>query len=178
MTTSCSNNGSNNNANSVTSAEDGQTPGPVSDGPVNTGPVGSRSSETAGTVDEAISTETNSASQEQQDGNNNEANDSNNNVGAATDQLGPSPMAVQTANSALNTVVTSSSATATSTLAITPTEMTLSVHRPPALPPRPQNLMLPHAGAVSRGPPQVPYTIMPPGRPRTSFFDYVVEGSH
>ena len=72
MTTSCSNNGSNNNANSVTSAEDGQTPGPVSDGPVNTGPVGSRSSETAGTVDEAISTETNSASQEQQDGNNNE----------------------------------------------------------------------------------------------------------
>ena len=172
MTASCSNNGSNNNANSVTSAEDGQTSGPVNDGP-----VGSRSPETAGTVDEAISTENNSASQEQQDGNNNEANDSNNNVGVATDQLGSSPTAVQTVNSALNTVVTSSSATATSTVAMTPTEMTLSVHRPPALPPRPQNLMLPHAGAVSRGPPQVPYTIMPPGRPRT-FFDYVVEGSH
>ena len=177
MTASCSNNGSNNNANSVTSTEDEQTSGPVNDGPVNTGPVGSRSTETAGTVDEAISTENNPTSQEQQDGNNNEANDSNNNVGAATDQLAPGPAAVQTANSAINTVATSSSATSTSTSAMTSTEMTLSVHRPPALPPRPQNLMLPHAGAVSRGPPQVPYTIMPPGRPRT-FFDYVVEGSH
>jgi hypothetical protein len=169
MTTSCSNNGSNNNANSVTSAEDGQTSGPVNDGPVNIGPVGSRSTETADTVDEAILTENNSVSQEQQDGNNNEANDSNNNVGMATAQLGPSPTSVQLANSAVNTVLTSSSATATSTVAITPTEMTLSVHRPPALPPRPQNLMLPHAGAVSRGPPQVPYTIMPPGRPRICF---------
>jgi len=34
--------------------------------------------------------------------------------------------------------------------------------RPPALPPRPPNLVLPHAGAVPRVQPQVPYTIMPP----------------
>ena len=70
------------------------------------------------------------------DGNNNEANDSNNNVGHGT--------------------TTSTSIPETTTLSVTTV-------RPPALPPRPPNLVLPHAGAVPR-PPQIPYTIMQQGK--------------
>ena len=76
------------------------------------------------------------------DGNNNEANDSNNNVGSATTMI------------TTTTPTTSSSET---TLSVS------TVARPPALPPRPPNLVLPHAGAVPR-PPQIPYTIMQQGK--------------
>ena len=76
---------------------------------------------------------TSAASVEVNDGNNNEANDDNNNVGAA--------------NSSSNAVTPS-----------TEQEVTLVVPRPPALPPRPPNLVLPHAGAVPR-PPPAPYVM-------------------
>ena len=41
---------------------------------------------------------------------------------------------------------------------VTEPEVTLVVPRPPALPPRPPNLVLPHAGAVPR-PPPAPYVM-------------------
>ena len=72
---------------------------------------------------------TTATSAEVNDGNNNEANDDNNNVGA--------PVAVNP---------------------VTEPEVTLVVPRPPALPPRPPNLVLPHAGAVPR-PPPAPYVM-------------------
>ena len=82
-----------------------------------------------------------SAASEANDGNNNEANDDNNNVGAVAN--------------ASNAVTPS-----------TEHEVTLVVPRPPALPPRPPNLVLPHAGAVPR-PPPAPY-VMQSGKPAIS----------
>ena len=76
-------------------------------------------------------TEALTASEAANDGNNNEANDDNNNVG--------------------NNV-------ANATIPNVEQEVTLVVPRPPALPPRPPNLVLPHAGAVPR-PPQTPYVM-------------------
>ena len=73
---------------------------------------------------------------EANDGNNNEANDDNNNVG--------------------NNQNENSSSTENQ-------EVTLVVPRPPALPPRPPNLVLPHAGAIPRVPP-APY-VMQSGKP-------------
>ncbi len=93
-----------------------------------------------------VTNNTTSTSAESSDGNNNEANDSNNNVGAAT-------------STALATVP-SSTGSSQHSVAMTSTETTLSVIRPPALPPRPPNLVLPHAGAVPRGL-QAPQTILP-----------------
>ena len=78
------------------------------------------------------------------DGNNNEANDTNNNVG----DLASVNNVTLSASSTTDALVTSTS-TSTNT-------------RPPALPPRPPNLVLPHAGAVPRQP-QIPYTIMQQG---------------
>ena len=69
------------------------------------------------------------------DGNNNEANDDNNNVGNQNENL-------STENQ----------------------EVTLVVPRPPALPPRPPNLILPHAGAIPRVAPPAPY-VMQSGKP-------------
>lgn len=83
---------------------------------------------------------------EQQDGNNNEANDSNNNVGTTVTSETPTTASIS-----------ASSATPGSSA-----EASLSVIRPPALPPRPPNLMLPHAGAVATRGLQMPYTIMQP----------------
>ena len=92
--------------------------------------------------------------QDNNDGNNNEANDTNNNVGAAA------------SSSAVNN--TSSASTTTDTM-VTCTSTTSTVPRPPALPPRPPNLVLPHAGAVPR-PPQLAYTIMQQGRKALLYF--------
>ena len=84
------------------------------------------------------------------DGNNNEANDTNNNVGDLA---------------SVNNVTASASLT-TDTLA-TSTSASMNT-RPPALPPRPPNLVLPHAGAVPR--PQIPYTIMQQGMKSVFFY--------
>ena len=78
------------------------------------------------------------------DGNNNEANDTNNNVGDLA---------------SVNNVTLSTSSTTDSLVTSTSTSTNT---RPPALPPRPPNLVLPHAGAVPRQP-QIPYTIMQQG---------------
>ena len=79
------------------------------------------------------------------DGNNNEANDTNNNVGDLA---------------SVNNVTLSASST---TDALATSTSTSTNTRPPALPPRPPNLVLPHAGAVPRQP-QIPYTIMQQGK--------------
>ena len=85
-----------------------------------------------------------SAASEANDGNNNEANDDNNNVGAVV---------ANATNTSSNPV----------TIPSTDQEVTLVVPRPPALPPRPPNLVLPHAGAVPR-PPPAPYVMHQSGK--------------
>ena len=97
-----------------------------------------------------------SSLQEQpQDGNNNEANDSNNNVSGASIVA----TTLVTASMPTACLTASNSVLSPETTTINASSAHLSqLLRPPALPPRPPNLVLPHAGAVPRG---LPYTIMP-----------------
>ena len=110
--------------------------------------------------------------QEQQndnDGNNNEANDSNNNVGLLaltinnTSSTTATPTPLVAASTPTTTDASATPVTTTSAAEAASSMTTLMVPRPPALPPRPPNLVLPHAGAVPRQP-QLPYTIMQQGK--------------
>ena len=127
--------------------------------------------------------------QEQQndnDGNNNEANDSNNNVGLLaltinnTSSTTATPTPLVAASTPTTTDASATPVTTTSAAEAASSMTTLMVPRPPALPPRPPNLVLPHAGAVPRQP-QLPYTIMQQGkskRRKNLFFQFVEREEH